>query len=113
MSKRVLIEQLQEGMILEEAVKESLGRILLPAGSEINEKSLRLIKMWGVIDVVIKTEEEINPGPSSLDVVSPKVQEAANEAVTTLFKHTDRSTPLMQEFYRLALHYQIKGMVKE
>lgn len=107
------MDQLQPGMILDEPVKESFGRVLLPAGSEINEKSLRLIKMWGVIDVVIKTDEDINPGQSSLDLVSPKMREEATEAVTMLFKHTDRSSPLMQEFFRLALQYQVKAMVKE
>jgi hypothetical protein len=111
--KRVLIDQLQPGMILEEPVKESFGRVLLPAGSEINEKSFRLIKMWGVIDVIIKNPDEEEQGPSPLDVVSPKIQAEAAEAVSTLFKHTDRSTPLMEEFFRLALHYQIKAMVKE
>jgi hypothetical protein len=111
--KRVPIDQLQPGMILDDAVKESFGRVLLPAGSEINEKSMRLIKMWGVLDVIIKTTDEANQGPSPLDLVSPKVQEEANEAVSTLFKHADRSTPLMQEFFRLAVHYQIRAKVRE
>jgi hypothetical protein len=113
MGKRILIENLQLGMILDEPVKESFGRILLPAGSEINEKSLRLIKMWGVIDAIIKDSDEASSGPSPLDLISPKMQTEATEAITTLFKHVDNSTPLAQELFRLAVHYHIKLKVKE
>ena len=113
MGKRVIISQLQPGMILDEPVKESFGRILLPAGSEIDEKSMRLMKMWGVIDVLIKDSGDKEEGLSPLDPVSPKQQEEAKEAMAILFKHTDRTTPLMEEFYRLAVHYHLKVHVKD
>ena len=53
---RVDIEDLKPGMILEHAVKNNQGVLLLEAGAKITKKNIRIFKSWGVNEVSIKGE---------------------------------------------------------
>ena len=51
---RVDIEDLKHGTILEHAVKNNQGVLLLEAGAKITKKNIRIFKSWGVPEVTIK-----------------------------------------------------------
>jgi hypothetical protein len=51
------VEDLKPGMILEHAVKNNQGVLLLEAGAKITKKNIRIFKSWGVTDVTVKGGE--------------------------------------------------------
>jgi hypothetical protein len=51
---RVDIEDLKPGMILEHAVKNNQGVLLLETGAKITKKNIRIFKSWGVTGVTVK-----------------------------------------------------------
>ena len=51
-------DNLEEGMVLSEEVKDIKGRLLLKKGQEIDSKHIKILKMWGVTEVPVVGEVE-------------------------------------------------------
>jgi hypothetical protein len=49
------IANLQPGMIVNSDVITNLGRLLLPAGTEITGKHLHIFRTWGITEVDIRS----------------------------------------------------------
>lgn len=60
MSKLIASVQIIEGMVLEKAIKNKYGQLLIPANTLLEEKHKKLLKTWGITSAHIKSEEE-NP----------------------------------------------------
>ena len=58
MGKMVTRDALSAGMILEQPVINKFGQTLLPAGVEVTDHKIELLKTWGVKAVWISTIEE-------------------------------------------------------
>ena len=98
MGRKLSIDLLAPGMIIEETVKDVHGRVLFPQGSVTTERGIVALRTWGIIEVLIADRpiddaEEI-PTLAILD-------EAAVEA-KELFKFNNHSTPLVDELRRLS-----------
>ena len=99
---KIDIEHLTEGMILEDSVKDLHGRVLMKEGSPITEKSIKILKMWGVVEVTV-----VNPAVGGEDVpatnsIDPKFLELAESEAAVLFRHVSRKDPFVEELHRLA-----------
>lgn len=103
----ILIENLAVGMILADEVKNRQGRPLLPAGTEISAKHIKIFKTWGVSQVNIEGDDTT---PAWQQVIAAHPQfEAEAEAEQTaafIFQHVDAQHPLFghliphsREFY--------------
>lgn len=55
---RVSVNNLQEGMILEEDLVTPGGRIILSRGAVLREKYIRMFKVWGITGAYVKGEED-------------------------------------------------------
>lgn len=55
---RINTNELRPGMILGMNVYSSNGRLLLEEGVEIGESSLRILNIWGVLEVCVRTRRE-------------------------------------------------------
>jgi hypothetical protein len=98
---RILLDQVQPGMVLEQPVTNANGRMLIPVGCELNEKHIKAMKMWGIPDVSVKGADEVkNDGTGGID---PQKIEAAKTALVDTFHHTNQDLPAMQEIYKLAV----------
>lgn len=114
MKRRIIIEQLAPGMVLDEPVKELYGRILMSKGDVITEKSIRILKMWGIIEVQIDQVDTENSDEQQAAVqIEPAILEAAEKEAEELFKFTDRSGKLTSELFRLATMVIARRKVKE
>lgn len=98
---RILLDQVHPGMVLDQPVTNANGRMLIPAGSELSEKHIKAMKMWGIPDVSIKGADEANNNVTG--GVDPQKIEAAKAALVETFRHTNQDLPAMQEIYRLAV----------
>lgn len=103
---RIMLDQAQPGMILEQPVANTNGRVLLPAGCEINEKHIKAMKMWGIVDLCVKGGVESDDSQAS--AVSPEKLEMAREFLAEAFKHANSGTPIMDAIYAEAIAYHAR-----
>lgn len=88
---------LRSGMIVEEAVTDSAGRVLIPAGTSLTDRHLKLIKSWGIVEVgVLEPQDAESPAAGDLS-------EALNERVRSRFSEVDLEHPLLSQLLATAL----------
>ncbi|HTY39046.1 MAG TPA: hypothetical protein VMH23_18150 [Bacteroidota bacterium] len=99
---KIDIEHLAEGMVLEDPVKDLHGRVLMKEGSLITEKTIKILKMWGVVEVTVVSSAVGGDEPPAGSTVDPALLELAESEANALFRHTNRKTPFVDELFRLA-----------
>jgi HD-like signal output (HDOD) protein len=97
------IDDIQEGMVLENDLLAPKGRLLLSKGTRLTERHMKICNIWGVTEVEIAgvTAEELHK--RSLQEYPPDVVAAARKAVAPRFLLTDLSHPLTEEIARIAV----------
>lgn len=103
------IDRLEAGMTLKSDVCDRSGRLLMPAGSELGDKQLKIFRTWGI------TEADILLGPDDLltdetDIeytVDPVVLAEAEQAVAELFHFNDPQHPMIHELMKVILKRRI------
>ena len=104
MGKKLSIDLLAPGMVIEETVKDVHGRVLFPEGSVTTERTIKALRTWGIIEGLIAdkpaNDGEVIPTHAILD-------EATFEAAE-LFKFNNQSSPLVDELRRLSILHLAK-----
>lgn len=100
---RIMLDQAQPGMVLSQPVANTNGRVLLPAGCEINEKHIKAMKMWGIVDLCVTGGGESED--AQINAISPEKLEAAKALLAEAFKHANTSTPIMKAIFEEAVAY--------
>ncbi len=97
------IKDLQANMVLAEDLKDRSGRLLMTRGTVLTEKSLKICKMWGIIEAWVE-------GVSKSDIKTPPLNEFDNTAIAVVvesvnkrFIHNDMEHPAIQELFRLCV----------
>lgn len=98
MSEFIPIDKIETGMELAEPVVNNFGQIMVPAGFEIKDKHIRLIKTWNISGIMIKGEndgDDIQISPQILESVKNRVEKrmswkANNEIEKDLFNSVIR-----------------------
>jgi hypothetical protein len=105
----VQIDNLETGMVLRTAVCDRSGRLLLPAGSELTDKRLRILRAWGVFEADVEGNDtvEATPPPQA-DDLDPALVAAAEESVARLFSRNDPGHPAISELRRLCVVRKIR-----
>lgn len=90
-------DQLQPGMVLSTDVKDLSGRMLLTAGTEIDERHLKILRTWGVTGVDVENDDEIDIPTSEieLDALAPEIIEEIENEVERRFAGVDTLHPVM------------------
>jgi hypothetical protein len=102
------IDNLAPGMVLNRNICDRSGRLLLPAGAELNEKHFSIFRMWGVLeaDIVgdaVVEEAELTPAQPQDQELDPALLAAARDEVERLFVHNDPEHPAIKELMRLCI----------
>jgi hypothetical protein len=100
--RKIDIEQVAEGMVLESPVKDLHGRVLMKEGSVISEKTIRILKMWGVVEVAIVDQAPASQERNAVNSIDPRLVELAEAEAKVLFRHAGRSNGFVDELFRLA-----------
>lgn len=76
--KNVAVDNLEEGMVLAEALTNSFGQTLMPAGTSIKANHIKILKTWNIRLVKIKSdenEEEIKISKEMIALAQQKIIE--------------------------------------
>lgn len=95
------VSEIEPGMTVSRDVVSPQGLLLLPAGAEVEEQHLRVMRIWGVAEVAVQgaearqVQEQSAPGCSAY--------------VDRLFARCDESQPCIAELRRIAEDSCAKG----
>ena len=93
------IEGLKPGMILEHAVKNHQGVLLLEAGARVTKKNIRIFKSWGVDKITVKGK--VSRADGSAGQSAPRTN--ASDDIQLKEKFADvLDDPVMVEIYKAA-----------
>ena len=102
----VATDKIKSGQILSEEVRDINGRLLLAKGHAIEERHVRIFKIWGIpeVNLVGADHHEATSDPS----MDAAMLEQTKKNVETLLCHVDPAHPAIKEIYRLAVKFRCK-----
>ncbi|GAB1259032.1 hypothetical protein [Aurantivibrio plasticivorans] len=104
---KLTVSQVEPGMIVEEDVRAPAGQLLLGAGAELSEKTIRVLKTWGVN--TIKVEGEGDGAGNTAVNLSEEDLAAAKRMIQHRFVKTDISEEPMRSIFEYAIsHFALK-----
>ncbi len=75
MSRIIPIDEITDGQVLGDAVKNNFGQTLIPAGVDLQKRHIALLKTWSIPNVTIKSSEEDSNEEISNEVVEMSLRE--------------------------------------
>jgi HD-like signal output (HDOD) protein len=103
----IAVDNLEQGMIVSEDVRDINTRLLLSKGQKIGPKHVRILKIWGITEVNIvgaQADETV-----VMPISDPEKERRAKASLTRIFKHLDLGNPLLKEICRTSLIYRLQG----
>lgn len=100
---RVNIDELRCGMVLENEVVGKNGRMLFPAGTVLDSKCLRVLRIWGVVAACVAAGDKAAAQPEVAAAAVPGERDRARADLDARFAFVDRNHPAMAELYRFCL----------
>ncbi len=96
---RIKVNNLETGRDLSKDAVDPRGRLLLKAGTTIEEKHIEVFRAWGVIEVEVVGDDEPNQEPSEamFSTLPSEIQEQINLHIERLFSRNDLNHPLIKE----------------
>ena len=98
---KIGVDQLSEGMIVDDPVSDLRGTILMQKGTAITRTGIKILKMWGVLEVSVD-DASAHEHNVPLPQIDPRSLEEAQNEVHTLFQHTNPDNIFVKELMRLA-----------
>lgn len=95
------LAELKPGMVLAEELRDRNGRFLLAKDTRLTLKHLRILKIWGVIEVNIEGISQKNVESNTGAQIDPAIMETAKKEIRERFVHTDLDHPATRELFRL------------
>ncbi len=100
---RVNAQDLRAGMVLATDAKNTQGRLLLPRGLVLEDQHIRVLALWGVIDVDIENVTREEARRAMLEAMDPTCVETARNHVNILFSQADTGSAPMGELRDLCV----------
>ncbi|MCA9739419.1 MAG: hypothetical protein R3E98_04300 [Gemmatimonadota bacterium] len=97
----ISVDRADLGMVLAAPVTDRRGRLLIPAGKELDEKFLKALRMWGVTQIEVEGEAE-DPVDPFADL-PPEVMEQVQAEVQARFARNNLQHPLIAGLYQRAV----------
>ena len=105
----ISVSKAAPGMILDREVVNRDGRRLFDTGIELSEKTIRTLKMWGILEVTIQGDGiPANPSPRNLPS-EQKIpgQEEATASLKRYFRHNDLKNTVVKKIFDLGLERMV------
>lgn len=96
--KNIKAADLEPGMMTAMDVVTPTGRVLLPAGSKLTARHIRMLNARGVDHIAIACANAERPSAPSSPVADA---EEVNRRIRQRFQHNDSSHPFISELVRL------------
>ena len=102
------IEKLEPGMTITGDLRDPLGRLLVSAGTVVNERHPQVLQKWGITVVEIGGDEGSDPQD-----ISPEILEDARAREKERFRHNDLDHPFVNELYQQAAERLARTLARE
>jgi HD-like signal output (HDOD) protein len=103
----VKVDKLKADMLLGDDVRDVNTRLLVKKGQRIDARHIKILKMWGITEVLVKGEaEEEGPNDAAAD---PQRLDKAKAITAQVFTHVDLKHPAIKEIFRLAVTFRSRG----
>jgi hypothetical protein len=106
------INDLKEGMVLAQDVKNRHGDVLLPEGSPLSAKDILILKTWGISQADVEGIDRDKVEKSEMESLPPSVIALIEKEVAELFPQVS-DNPVMQEIYRIARKSKLKQALSQ
>ncbi|WP_029898350.1 HDOD domain-containing protein [Desulfohalovibrio reitneri] len=111
------LAELEPGMVLNSAVRSSQGRLLIPAGTIVTDKHIRMCKIWGVVEADVsgqaeaehREEMELRRMAAEAPKASKEAKRDTRERFATAGLEHKAVKRLAKEFYRRLLPLVIES----
>jgi putative nucleotidyltransferase with HDIG domain len=103
----IAVEQLEQGMVLNENVHDMNTRLLLSKGQKIAQDHIRILKIWGVtgVSVVGSPKDQTADVP----VMDDENVDRVKNAINLVFRNADLNHAIIREIYKTCLIHRLKG----
>ena len=99
--KRINVDKLKPGMILGKDVVNQEGRRLLLKDLNLTPKEIRILKMWGIPEVIILQTAETK-APAKTEKIK-KDDEKGRKFLDSWFKNNNNNNPVIEAVYDICL----------
>lgn len=103
----VNVDKLAKGMVLSDDVCDSNSRLLLRKGLELDNKHMRILKMWGIFQVRVQGASSGDSDDNGTQD-SDRLDEISGE-LKRCFQSLDLQHPAIREVLRLSVMYRIEN----
>lgn len=103
------IQELKPEMVLAADLVCGNGRLLMSKGSPLTEKTLRICRMWGIVEADIEGASGDGDGASWLRGGDAAAMEEAAKEVRPRFRFNDLEHPGVRELFRLSVLRTARG----
>ena len=107
----ISIDAIEPGMVLAEDLRHSSGRFLLGKGVELDQRHLRVLKIWGVRSVEVEGSPDGLESPHG-DEIDPAALEAAERWTARRFSPDLLSHPFLKELFRICVLRKAREMAR-
>ncbi len=104
---RIAIENLKEGFVLAEDVKDISGRLILSKGRQLESNHIRIFKIWGI--QYVSVEESCETSLPDQDVKDVEKLVRAEHTVETILQNIDTSHPAINEIFKAAVEHRYQN----
>jgi hypothetical protein len=101
--KKVVVENIENGMVLGREVCGTGGNVLLTKGTALNKAMGRRLQNWGITSVYIEGEEEQQPEESVVSISPEALKEHLKEKFSKVIKE-----PNMGTVFNAVYQYRLK-----
>lgn len=110
--QRVSLNNVVPGMVLEDNVHDHSGRCLLQAGQAIEQKHIRIFKIWGVTEIWITDDADEDHSNKTLQQEIPQeFYDQAEAYILKKFQSNSLEDPFLKELFRLCVNRKAKELI--
>lgn len=106
------VEKAEVGMVLAEPVLDRRGRLLMPAGRELEGKHLEALPMWGISHVQVEGEG-VPDDDKLMEEMAPWAVAQAGEEIAHRFLHAGVGHPAMKALSAMAIKRRALELQRE
>jgi len=99
----IRMSNIKAGQVAASEVKDRSGRILLSAGTEFTDKTIKMIKSWGVVEVEIVGNVAEPEFGSEIPEIDPEQLHLIELELAQRFRFLNRSHPFINELFEICL----------
>jgi len=105
----IRISNIKVGQVAASDVKDRSGRILLAAGTELTEKTIKIIKSWGVVEADIVGDTAEPEFGSEISEIDADQLHRIELELSQRFRFLNRSHPFINELYEVCLRREVSA----